>query len=365
MLTATRGETGRRRRVYLRGRGAVLWAVLSFVALQAAYHDPLSRWWPQLHDVEYANKRDGLRALAQGRTADRPLVVGLGSSLTAMALRPGVLEASGPVVYNHAINSGSIIVQLLCLRRMLDEGIRPDWVLVETYPPFFLSSEDTDPRRIEHFSSLRLEYRDFSLINRYHGNPHRARRKWREVGCCPWYYHRHMLQNWLLPSWVPQKKRSDHLWSHFDAWGWEVFPHLLDMFKAGYRNPAFAAGIRAMVEKWNTRVINEDLDHVLGELIELCRRERIGVVLVWVPECSYYRDAYSPELMRRTDAWVARLRQDPAVHFVNARDWVDDADFVEGFHTNPAGAAVYTRRLGREVLQPLLGGSAGPEHGHE
>src|SRR5258705_8756014 len=43
---------------------------------------------------------------------------------------------------------------------------RPDWVLVEAYPPFFLSSANTDPKRVEHFAPLRAQRRDLAFLDR-------------------------------------------------------------------------------------------------------------------------------------------------------------------------------------------------------
>jgi hypothetical protein len=132
-----------------RARAAFCWGLTVFLALTLGYHVPLSVWFPEFHDVEYGRKLRHLRAQLQRKAKGQPFVLGLGSSFTGMALRPDVLigavsqgnDASGALVYNYGINNGGCILeQMLVLRRLLAEGIRPDLVLIETYPPFYLGS---------------------------------------------------------------------------------------------------------------------------------------------------------------------------------------------------------------------------------
>src|SRR5262249_57475954 len=70
----------------------------------------------------------------------RPLLLMLGSSRPAVGFRPGVLSPagddpdSGPLVFNFSLLSSGPVLELLCLQRLLDDGIRPDFVLVECWP---------------------------------------------------------------------------------------------------------------------------------------------------------------------------------------------------------------------------------------
>ena len=43
---------------------------------------------------------------------------------------------------------------------------------------------------------------------------------------------------------------------------------------------------------------------------------------------------------------------------IDARRWVADDGFADAHHLLPGGAADFTNRFGREVLQPLLEGGA-------
>jgi hypothetical protein len=357
---AGRKRAGRR----YRGRVAVVTALVGIVAFQVAYHVPLTLLYPRIFDLEYVDKLSHLREHMAAKPKDQPLVLGMGSSLMAMALRPGALtdtesaDSRHPLVYNFALNSATIVPQLLFLQRVLNEGIRPDWVMLETWPPFFMRSDRSDPRRHPQWPADRLLRQDLPTMARYHGVGHQIRHDWRTVQISPWYSHRHRLQNWLVPSWVPNAKRVDHTWQHSDATGWECFPEYIEFHKPLYPdNPACIESIPKTMEYWADKEICEEFNAALLEVIALCRKNDIGIVLIWLPESSFYRDrSYAPPLMERIARWQQRLTEETGVPIINARDWVDDRNFVEGLHTSPEGATQFTRRLEREVLRPIVEG---------
>jgi hypothetical protein len=344
------------------GRAAVLWGLGLFLVLQLGFHFPLSWWLPQLSDVEYGKKVLHLRTNVRVKPNEQPLVLALGSSLTAMAVRPDVMtgcqpnDPRGPLVYNFAINGGSIRVQHLCVRRLLAEGLRPNWVLVETYPPFFLDSPQTNPMRVETFPGARAQWQDFAVLAHSVPDPRQFKNDWRDAQCWPWFFRRNMLQNWLLPTWLPEGKRLDHNWAHTDRWGWEMYPAFLEKVKPTYDTPAFKSKTHDVMQDWNQRQISMDLDRDLRALIDLCQRETIGVVLIWVPESSHFRQDYSNDLLQRIEQWQARLGLETGVPIVHARDWLADDDFIDGLHMTPEGATHYSQRLESEVMQRILKG---------
>jgi hypothetical protein len=351
----------RKTRAAKRGRLAVLSALGVFLALQVAYHFPLSAWLPQVQDVEYGNKLTQLRRHLAEKPKDQPLVVAFGSSLTGMSLNPTELatcqpnNAQGPLVYNHAINGAFVTVQLICLRRLLENGLHPDCVLIETHPKFFLlDGTKNPPRKIRAWPATRIGWHDLAVADRYYSHPRKFKREWCRDQLAPWYSHRHMLQSWLMTSWVPEKKRLDGLWIHNDDWGWTVSPEYIEKCKEKYRDPRIWEAVHQDVELWTQLAFNDTFDGALHEMLDLCKREKIRVVLVWPPESSHYREHYGPELNQRIDSWFARLQAESGARFVNARGWVDDENFIDGWHVAPEGAATYTRRLETEVLQPIF-----------
>ena len=95
-------------------------------------------------------------------------------------------------------------------------------------------------------------------------------------------------------------------------------------------------------------------DQALRDLLRLCRRENIGVVLLWLPEASEFRRLYGPQTTATADAYFRGLADEFGVGFVNARDWLPDDAFFDGHHPLIWGAADFSRRLSREVIQPLV-----------
>ena len=95
---------------------------------------------PRLRDPEYGKRLAGLQArLAEN--PGRPLVLAIGSSRTAMGVRPGVLETDGgdprrPLLFNMALAGSGPIMELMVLRRALADGVKPAAVLVEFWPAF-------------------------------------------------------------------------------------------------------------------------------------------------------------------------------------------------------------------------------------
>jgi hypothetical protein len=339
-----------------RGAHAIGWGVAVFIALQLAFHYPLSDFYPALKDGEYGSKLMQLRAQLDHQPQDKPLIVGLGSSLTQMGLRPDALTHSaptageGPLVFNLGISSGLATSQLICLRRLLAEKIRPDWVLVEIFPRFFfLGSTYCE----ETMNAGRLQHRDLSLVDRYYRDPNHVRREWCEQQCAPWYFRRNLLQNLFLPTWVPKDKRIDGVWRNQDPWGWIHAPEVVAKLKRTYYAPDFAASLRQKNEVSNQSEFTEKHDAALRELIRLCQTESIGVVLIRMPESSHYRDGYSDARRERINRWLPSLVQSTGVSLVDASQWLADAEFADGFHVDPQGATRFTRRLEAEVLRDL------------
>jgi hypothetical protein len=358
-MTEKLSTAWRKARQVRRGRAAVLWALGAFLALQAAFHYPLTRLWPQLRDAEYGNKIAALRNKRSGPGRNHPLIVALGSSMTAMALCPDALatcqpnDPDGPLVYNFAMNSSGNVVQLLCLRRLLDEGIRPDLVLVEASPHFLYRKHNTYQQG-EFFPHLRLEAGDFAVLNRYADQPRRLWRRWCKAQTWPWLAHRHNIQNWLIPSWVGRELLVHHLWIHTDEWGWETMPNPQQIHDRYFKSPNRRAAIHNYLRYLGRQPFDRDMERALAEVIETCQSRQIAVVLVRPPEHRWVREGYAQGADPRMAALFRELTARTGVPLVDGKDWVPDTGFINGMHVSADGARTFTRRFEREVLRPML-----------
>jgi hypothetical protein len=184
-------------------RAALLWGFAAFVALQAGLSVVIERGLPELRDPWYADKAARLRRRARDASV-RPLtVVVLGSSRTAYGLRasemePGLSRATGrpTVLFNFGMVGAGPLVELVVLRRLLAEGVRPDLLLVEVLPPLF--NRRAAACDLAQLPAERLWGRELSLITRYGAPRRELRRSWLVACVLPWYAHRRF---------VPAKRR--------------------------------------------------------------------------------------------------------------------------------------------------------------
>jgi hypothetical protein len=102
--------------------------------------------------------------------------------------------------------------------------------------------------------------------------------------------------------------------------------------------------------------ISKGPDRALHELLTLCRKEHIAVVLLLMPEGSDFRSWYALDARCQIDGYVAELSRRFDVPLVDARTWLADSAFWDGHHLLAPGAAAFTERFTREVLQPLVEG---------
>jgi hypothetical protein len=103
-------------------------------------------------------------------------------------------------------------------------------------------------------------------------------------------------------------------------------------------------------------------DRAMRELLELCRGQGIAVALLLTPEGSAFQSWYSPEARRCVDDYCDALSREYGVPLIDGRDWLDDTAFADSHHVTLGGAAAFTLRLGREVLQPLIDGKLGSKN---
>src|SRR5262249_3271592 len=100
----------------------------------------------------------------------------------------------------------------------------------------------------------------------------------------------------------------------------------------------------------------------LRQTLEVCRAEHIPAALVLPPEGSQFRSWYSPAAEEQTMAFLRELSREFDAPIIDARTWVADDGFFDSHHPTDRGGAVYSLRLGREAILPLLTRLATTEH---
>jgi len=314
---------------------------------------------PEILDPKYGCRLLALRALHEEQK-DRTLFLVLGSSRAEQGFRPGLLAqigekvsstsgtpafptlssvSSGPLFYNMARGGSSPLLYLLTLRRLLADGIHPDGLLVEIFPPALVENE-------ERVLIYKPTLRDWPLLHRY-SISQRSWVFWLQDRLLLWYKYRCGLLSWVAPQWLlPQARWGENLWNYRGG-EWRVIG---DKVSASERRRLTDDARRRYAPSLQRFCIAHDADRAFRELLDVCRAERISTVLFLMPESSEFRSWYSPEARQLLAEYLTALQQVYDVPLIDARRWIADWDFSDGHHLLIWGAAAFTRRFAKEAL---------------
>lgn len=335
------------------GRAALLWAALVFVSLQAALAIAADCIWPGLRYPEYGRKLALLKhAVTEHGT--QPALVAIGTSRTAFGFAPAAFESSAGAEwqFNFAMTGQGPIQELLCLHRLLAEGIHPHRLLIEIHPPLL---HQVFPYFEPGLSDIgRLTWADARVLAAYVEQPRQLYRDWLGSRCFPWHTHRRQLLGIVAPWLLTELERTDqNLTRETDECGWSQFPV----------RPTDAANRRAM-EEWSVGLYVEYLrefsvsaapQRAVAEFVNVCRREKIELALVLMPECKRFRQSYPPAAVAELERWLDEVQRQNGVTVFNCRDWCADDQFCDGHHMLPEGAQRFSARLESSVVRRWLG----------
>jgi len=331
-----------------------MWFAVFFVALQACLAAAIDWRLPRLYDEEYGVRLAALRA-RRAAEPDRPLLLVVGTSRVGMGFAPELLpELRTPaglraLPFNFSHLASGPVLNLMLVRRLLHEGIRPEWLVLEVVPASLAHESASMPATMASAQDLPVACRYFP--------PWKILTVYARQRLIPWYKHRAGILRDLAPAWAPfQDPREkitltslggDHSWLVETAVNPDEVQRRTGLVRDVYR------------EVFQNFHIDPAADRATRELLELCRRERIAVALFTTPEGSAYRNWYSPAARREVDEYLARIGSEYGVEVCDTRTWLADSDFTDSHHPLKHGAEEFTRRLGREVLEPLVKGRLG------
>ncbi|HEV7224494.1 MAG TPA: hypothetical protein VGN42_17430 [Pirellulales bacterium] len=348
------GAGADRRRLARRSYRSLLCGLASFALLQAALSVAIDRWLPVLRDPEYGHKLARLCARRREQP-DRPLVLVLGSSRSAMGLRPEALSAAldspgaAPLVFNFGMTGYGPLQELALFHRLLRTGIRPERVLIEVHP--LLLHQEHGYGEESWLSVSSLEWGDVSRLTRYLSHPDEVRRKWFESRLAPWYSRRFMILDQFAPRWVAPESRQN-AWTLLDPQGW-LPHHRLTVTAEEYRQGQDHARREYGPALKDFRV-TPLADRALRELLDACAKESIPAALFVMPEGSEFRGWYAPSARQEIDEYLAGLGRQYGCPCYDATSWCSDEEFWDGHHLLPGGAARFSARFGRDALAPFL-----------
>lgn len=330
-------------------RAVLIWSAAAFVAIQATMVAGADLLAPEVYDPEYAARLARLQA-RRAEHPDRPLLLLLGSSRTGQLFRPEQLpptvDAAGRTVmpFNFSRNGGGPVYSRLAFSRLCQQGLKPDWVIVELMPALMTA-------KYERYFLTSVTASELGELARYISG-RRAVGYYAKLRLLPGYKNRSGLLRSLAPSWVIPGGPEDPEAS-IDRLGGEgkrIRPWMPDAERIA-EDTRVSAGYAAILANFK---IDPGSDRALRDLLQACRQAGTGVVVVRTPESTRFRGAYHPDALAVLDAYAAGLTRDYGIPVVDARTWLPDEQFEDGHHPLAGGQRAFTARLDREVIRPLV-----------
>ncbi len=342
----------RPRRMKGRTRSVLLWS-LSFYALAVLVLNVImDRWCPAPFEGLYRIKWEQLQQFAETSTG-RPLVVMLGSSRTDGAFKAGRLDGMpGPdgrplAAYNFGIPAAGPMHEYQYLLDMLEHGIRPRLLLVEFLPPLFTEPHSHLISEENWVAPDWMSMHQFVRMHPYFARPVRKISEWVEARLAPWYVHRFSLNSWLVEQIYPPPERHPVPYYH-DECGCRCPESVTPEVRAARWLTA-----RDYIPTLNHFRLSKGPTQAMRDLLACCRREQVPVVLVLTPESATFRSWYRPNCLAAMRDLLAELRATYGVEVIDARQWLDDDDFMDGHHLDTSGAEKFTTRMIAEVQRIL------------
>jgi hypothetical protein len=320
--------------------------VLCVVALNVGFAVLLDHGPQRLRDPEYGKRLSRLQDRVV-ENPDRPLVLVLGSSRTAMGLRPGVLEdRSGPMLFNFSMAGSGPVMELMAFRRAIADGVKPAAVLIEYWPAFL--REDSGYAEDARIDPARLRPRDIPLVREFFRDPDGTERVMRRQRLNPWYEHRRSLLNQVAPRWLPTTQRTEAIWDKIDDWGW-LPGH--DVVSDTQRESAFKGTIEYYGPLFQAYEVSPVADRALRQLIAEVRERGLPLALVYLPESTRFRTLMPPVAATLADTHLRGLCAELALPLIDMRTWAPDDKLPDGFHLMQDGAAEFTKKLAPKVAE--------------
>jgi hypothetical protein len=334
-----------------------MWSLFGYAVLQGAFGLVVDRVDPAIRDAEYARKLASLEELRPA-AGQRPLMLVLGTSRTTYGLRPDQVWPTAadksPRVFNFGALGAAPVHELVLLRRILERGILPDYLVVEVHPGVL-----PDVPCFAHAmwpSTQRCDARDLRLISRFAAYPARLWFDWFRLRLGTCHAYRGEFVSRLAPLWVPGPAAVDP-WGRdaTDDLGWVRGPELPGGDAERQRRAAYT--VAAYESAFQDYRVSEISDRALREILDTCRREGIVAALLLMPESSEMRQRCHDEVRPRVDAYLSALGRAYEVEVFDGSGWCPDQQFSDAQHLLASGASTFSQRFGSE-LQPWVESSS-------
>jgi hypothetical protein len=328
-----------------RTKWIVLAAIVSTVVIEAAFSFVLPWWHP---DREFRLRKEIIESRV-AQQPDDPLFVIVGSSRIAAGFDPGLFEdlrtpQGKPVLgFNFAHTESGPVSNLLQVKRLLHVGIKPRWLIVELLPSCCCDEWCSFVHNIT--------WEDVPTVSRYHPYRRFAGSFARNHFLVPWFRHRADLQEYYLHESFDRQNNPYDLNKHGCAFfACDIVPE--DKRKEWTETAHRLMG-PALTDQFK---VTPESAGAYRELIALCRKEGIELMLLLTPEGNTYRTWYNPAVEIRLQAFLKELTDEFQVPICDARPWFDDSFFADSHHLTQTGRREFTLKVERDILRPWIHG---------
>lgn len=343
----------RRHVQHARARRSLAAGVVVFVLVQAALTLVIEYVAPEIRDPDFELRLASFRQ----RSAAKPGAVSIacfGSSHVLYGLEGKRFESrlsaavGRPVVVgNFGYLAAGSITNLLFTKRLLDDGQRPDLVIVEVMP-LILGDEGIVHEILEaRLPSVLLRSDEVSFLADYS----KRERPWGYLQWClsqtpPILVYREQILPIFAPRWACLEDTQD---ATYDEFGGCPVPfnkqnlELLQSDREMYRNRfqrEYSPGERAC--------------RAICEVVRRCHAAGVPIALLLTPEHPDCRQSYGAENWAKVEQFLVEMQQREQVPIINANDWIAADQFFDGHHTTATGAEQFTDRFAEESIAPII-----------
>ncbi len=311
-----------------------------------------------LRDPIYFDKLDLLRKHAaffpgSQHLSNKPatlLLIGSSRTLNAIDARAasGSLTASlgAPVeVFNFGQAGAGPVTNAVYIRRLMQDGVKPDFALIEVHP-VFLAGQRPDPPETRWLLPFRLRPDELPVV-RAMGFPAATPATHGPRGLvAPLFEYRFLILDRYAPFLLMTNSRLNG-GHESDDYGFarlqdSVTPrakaHLTGLAHAQYAD--YFGGFRP----------NGIGVTAVRDMLDRCQAAGWNAALILMPESSDWLKWYDPRGLKELDDVMTGLGREYGVPVFDARTWVPDELSVDGHHLTGPGADCLTGRLAREAI---------------
>ncbi len=340
-----------------RGCQVLAWFVAVFFVTQIALSSALDTIWAHVRFPYFFQQLDRIEQLPSG-----PDVVCLGSSRfgsdiehreMTRILRARTNDAT-LIAFNSYAPAGDLYVNERMLRELLARNIRPRVLLVEILP------ESVNDRN-DWFRLHVGRQVTWGEIPKYVREITQTGHLGRLLGArfLPAFHLRGELREAIGQGWlhamtvsVPSESFTRPDLEHLPAEDWET--RIRETLTSVPATPTKQTnnGVGDVIKALDRYRPGGTSASSLEAMLETCKDQGIQVYLVGAPVASAHRACYTSEIEGQFQGFLKRIHDRFGVPFLDYRDRLPDACFLDNHHANNTGAFLFTRQFTLEVLVP-------------